>query len=64
VLGDEDQEQRKLGMSAGFAWGEVADATVVYEDLGISKGMRDGILNAEFARCPVEYRRLGGEWSK
>lgn len=60
VLDDNDPEQRKLGMEAGFVWGERADATVVYIDLGISRGMREGIARAEAVGRPVEMRRLPG----
>lgn len=58
VLDDVDANQRALGMRAGFAWGDKADATVVYIDRGISKGMRAGITRAERAGRPVEYRTL------
>jgi hypothetical protein len=42
----------------------VADATVVYTDLGISIGMKVGIIAAQndLGRL-IEYRALGGEWA-
>jgi len=58
ILRDDVPEERRLGIAAGLEWGDVADATVVYEDLGISPGMRQGIERAEQAGRPVEYRRL------
>ena len=58
VLCDALDEERALGIAAGLEWGDVAEATVVYEDLGISPGMRQGIERAEQAGRPVEYRRL------
>jgi hypothetical protein len=58
VLDDELLPERHLGMEAGFAWGEVAEATVVYQDLGISNGMARGIQRARDAGRPVEYRTL------
>lgn len=58
VLRDEDAAERKLGIDAGLAWGAVADATIVYTDLGVSRGMRHGIDNAEQAGRPVEYRQI------
>jgi hypothetical protein len=70
VLDDTDPVQRAIGITAGFAWRDVADATVVYVDLGITEGMRAGISDASrLYRGPVhdhavEIRRLGGEWSK
>jgi hypothetical protein len=63
VLRDDVPEERALGINAGLAWGRVAEATVVYEDLGILRGMRAGIARAEAEGRPVEYRRLGGEWA-
>lgn len=62
VLDDSDPKERLLGMEAGFAWGAKADATVAYEDLGISRGMIEGIYRAAIAGRPIEHRRLGGEW--
>lgn len=61
VLDDTNQDQRMLGIEAGLAWGDVADAVVVYTDLGISKGMMFGIeRHIEHGRT-IEYRRLQGE---
>jgi len=60
VFDDSTPEQRRAGMLAGFAWGEVADATVVYTDRGISSGMQDGIARANLAGRTVEYRTLVG----
>ena len=58
VLDDDVPEERKLGMLAGFVWGSVADAVVVYTDYGISNGMKEGIKRAEAEGRPVEYRQL------
>ena len=62
VLDDTVPEERALGIAAGFAWAEHADAVVVYEDLGISRGMLAGIERAEKRGQPVERRSLPG-WS-
>ena len=66
VLDDSDPEQRKLGIEAGFAWRTMAEATIVYSDLGISRGMISGINDAERVQIDdghkIEYRELGGEW--
>lgn len=60
ALNDLVAEERILGISAGNAWREVADATVVYTDLGISPGMKDGIVDAErLSGHKIEYRSLG-----
>lgn len=47
-----------MGIEAGLAWGPVADATVVYVDLGISNGMHQGIARARAEGRRVEYRCL------
>lgn len=58
ALDDSDPEERALGIEAGLAWGVEAEATVVYTDLGISRGMRYGIERAEKEGRPVEYRLI------
>lgn len=58
VLDDTNEEQRTLGIEAGLAWGDIADKTVVYTDLGISKGMQYGIDNAIKSGRKVEYRTI------
>ena len=58
VLRDRDPIDRARGISAGLAWGDVADATVVYVDRGITPGMCLGIDAAERAGRPVERRSL------
>lgn len=61
VLNDDTPDERKHGIDAGLAWGRVADATVVYADLGISTGMQYGIAAAEKANRPIEWRYLKGQ---
>lgn len=61
-LDDDIPGERRLGMEAGFAWGARADEIVVYTDLGISRGMREGIARALASGKHVEYRSLGAEW--
>ena len=58
ILDDTIPEQRALGIQAGLAWAEVADATVVYMDRGVSPGMQFGIDAAEKAGRPIERRWL------
>lgn len=58
VLDDAVPAERKLGMEAGFAWGLLAEATVVYTDFGITAGMKEGARQAEAAGRPIEYRKL------
>lgn len=62
VLDDKIPEERAWGIQAGFAWRQVAELTVVYDDLGISRGMDYGIADAEKRGVPVEYRQLGEGW--
>ncbi len=64
VLNDRQPDDRLLGIEAGLAWGHMAEATVVYGDLGVSPGMHKGINRAEEEGRPVEWRELGGEWAK
>lgn len=69
VLDDWDPQEREKGILAGFEWRSVAQATIVYADRGITKGMRAGIRKATELQSNgtfdhyVEYRFLGGEWS-
>lgn len=64
VLDDLVPAEREQGIQAGFAWRQVAELTAVYLDRGISKGMQCGIEDALNRGCPVEYRRLNGEWGE
>jgi hypothetical protein len=61
VLDDSDEGHRKLGITAGLAWGKVAEMTVVYTDLGISPGMTQGIDRAKEEGRSIEYRSI---WSR
>lgn len=58
VLRDEDPVERQLGIEAGFKFRELANKTVVYTDLGISMGMRLGVVHARKLQLPVEFRTL------
>lgn len=60
VLDDNDAEERMMGIHAGFAWRKFASKTVVYTDLGTSKGMQYGIAHANEIGQPVEFRSLEG----
>ena len=58
ILNDSVLEERNMGIAAGLFWGAMADASVVYTDRGISRGMALGIASAEdLGRC-VEYRSI------
>lgn len=56
ILDDNEPKERELGMKAGFAWTEVADLVAVYEDWGMSKGMREGIDIAKDLGIRVQVR--------
>lgn len=58
ILDDDVPAERQHGIDAGLAWRAVAQATVVYTDCGISKGMEYGIAAATKAGLPVEFRTL------
>lgn len=60
VLDDLEPDQRQLGITAGFAWGDIADVRVVYTDRGVSPGMKMAIERSQQIGQPVEYRKLGG----
>lgn len=64
VLDDRLPDQRALGIAAGHCWIDMADAVVVYTDLGVSKGMQMGIEAASASRTNtrIEFRTLPG-WS-
>jgi len=58
ILRDDKPEERSLGIRAGHAWIAAADAVVVYQDRGISAGMKAGIDAAVCCGVPVEYRTI------
>ncbi len=58
VLNDNEPAERQQGIDAGLAWRRVADASVVYTDRGISRGMQYGIDAATAVGIPVEMRKL------
>jgi hypothetical protein len=61
ILRDEVPTERQWGIDAGLAWLAVAEATVVYTDRGISKGMKLGIAAARARNLRVEERSIGSE---
>jgi hypothetical protein len=58
ILCDEVASERQWGIDAGLAWRHMACASVVYTDRGVSAGMRYGIVAAENADVPVEFRSI------
>lgn len=63
ILDDNLPNERKKGIKAGKALIERLNATtVVYTDLGTSKGMKLGINMAIKCGRRIKYRRLGSGW--
>lgn len=60
ILTDLKPEERELGIECGFAWGDLAQAAVVYVDLGYSSGMKKGIARWQAKGLPVEERSIAG----
>lgn len=60
VLEDQDPTQRRIGIAAGFAWGEYADAHVFYTDRGWSPGMLDALKRCVRLDKTREFRALDG----
>jgi hypothetical protein len=58
ILDDDIPSERQHGIDAGLAWRRVAEASVVYTDRGISRGMEYGIEAARAAGIPVEFRSI------
>ena len=58
ALDDGVPEDREHGIAAGHAWRRVAEATVVYTDLGVSRGMLAGIQAARTLGQVSEWRSL------
>jgi len=58
VLDDNKKFERILGIEAALVWGKGAELTAVYEDYGISDGMKLGIERAKKENRPIEYRRI------
>ena len=59
-LDDDVPEERMMGIEAGLEWGSVAELTVVYDDLGVTEGMEQGINAAVDAGRLLEFRSLPG----
>lgn len=58
VLNDLIPSERQLGILAGLAWAEFADAVIFYVDLGWSAGMEAALEHCVERGRPIEERRL------
>lgn len=61
VLRDEVPAERAKGIAAGFAWGRRAELRVFYMDHGWSRGMEEGLMEAERLGQQTEFRYLPDE---
>ena len=65
ILDDNVSDEREKGIKAGKSIIETLKATtVVYRDLGISKGMEFGIEMSKKSNRNIKYRTLGPDWEK
>jgi len=58
VLDDKNPNERKLGIKSDHEWFYCADYCVVYEDLGISEGIKEDIKQADKCCIQIQYRKL------
>jgi hypothetical protein len=61
VLNDRSPQHRFLGMRISRAFLRVASLVAVYEDMGLSPGMLEGIRLAKAYGVPLDYRKID-EW--
>jgi hypothetical protein len=59
ILDDSNPDERKLGIAAGLAWRDRADAIIFYADLGWSKGMQDARCLYDQEGRAYEIRLIG-----
>ena len=56
VLDEAKAHERQMGIDAGLAWREVADAAVFYVDLGMSPGMLAALAQYEADNVQTIFR--------
>lgn len=59
ILSDNIKDERRKGFAAGFAWMAKADLVAVYQDWGVSAGMRKGIDEADRLGIQIAFREIG-----
>jgi hypothetical protein len=60
ILDDTIEAERELGIKAGLAWGRHATRSLIYTDLGTSRGMREGVANAAAFNRAIDWHTLPG----
>jgi hypothetical protein len=58
ITDDTIPEERAEGIAAGLRWLKIVNCAVVYRDLGITPGMKEGIAKARALGVPIEFRNL------
>jgi hypothetical protein len=58
ILDDDDGFERAVGIRCGFAWGQHAEQIAVYQDFGLSQGMREAVNYYQSIGKPIEWRIL------
>ena len=61
LLDDTNPADRALGMRMGLVWSEAAQAVAVYQDHGITEGMRAALMQHGTRGLPIFYRSIGAE---
>lgn len=63
ILNEHIPEERALGIATGLEFTRMTEKTVIYTDLGVTKGMEQAIESAERNGVEVEMRKLNNnDW--
>jgi hypothetical protein len=63
ILNEHIPEEREIGINTGLEFTRATERTVMYTDLGITKGMEKAIASAEINGVEVEIRKLSNsDW--
>lgn len=59
VLDDAILTERERGLAAGMDWLDACDGVAVYQDYGVSPGMKRAIRRAKLKEKLLVYRKIG-----
>ncbi len=62
ILNDDIEEERALGIECEWRWLDLCKEIVVYDDLGVSRGMSLALERAQNLGYKWTFRRLNGLW--